>query len=457
ILASIMILLFLRNIRMTLIVLISIPLSILMTLLFMAPLGISINIMTLGGLAIAVGRVVDDSIVVVENTYSLLAKAQERNESVIVLATKQVASAITSSTLTTVGVFAPIALVSGVIGEVFRPFALTLVCALLSSLLVALTVIPMLAKLLVMRSSKIPHHDETRVGPLMKRYKNVLVATLNHKIKTLLASALLFILSVVLIVPLLPMEFMPVSEADKQMVYDIEMPKETSLDAMNEKMKEIETMFLEAKDAEGNAQFTYVESLVGYDFSENAIPYRSSLFTEVNEDGDAAAILKEYKDKILYLLPKKSKANGALISFGGGGGSGPDFTYSLKGDDLLLLKQAAAAIQDKMKEFPELSEVKDSLGESKMQVEVVVDQGKARLYGMSTGQVLGAVHEWIAEEDLGDLKFDNVMYKTTIELDPQFKNSIEKMANIPLVTPLGSAIKLRDIANVSHVDSPTSI
>lgn len=121
ILASVMILLFLRNIRMTLIVLVSIPLSILVTLLVMGPLGISLNIMTLGGMAIAVGRVVDDSIVVIENIYSQLQVAQQRNESVIRLATKQVSSAITSSTITTVGVFGPIGFVSGVVGEVFRP------------------------------------------------------------------------------------------------------------------------------------------------------------------------------------------------------------------------------------------------------------------------------------------------------------------------------------------------
>ncbi|MEX2104172.1 MAG: efflux RND transporter permease subunit, partial [Bacilli bacterium] len=181
ILASLMILLFLRNIRMTIIVLVSIPLSILMTLMLMAPLDISLNIMTLGGLTIAVGRVVDDSIVVIENIYRHLAKAQERKESVILMATKQVASAITSSTLTTVGVFGPIAFVGGVVGEVFRPFALTIVCALLSSLLVALTVIPMLAKLLVMNSNKIPKHDENHIGSLEKRYKKILTYSLNNR------------------------------------------------------------------------------------------------------------------------------------------------------------------------------------------------------------------------------------------------------------------------------------
>lgn len=122
-------------------------------------------------MAIAIGRVVDDSIVVIENIYSQMQKAQERSESVIKLATQQVSSAITSSTLTTVGVFGPIGLVSGVVGEVFRPFALTLICALLSSLLVALTVIPMLTKLMLLKGNNIPHQSEKQVGLFMLRYQ----------------------------------------------------------------------------------------------------------------------------------------------------------------------------------------------------------------------------------------------------------------------------------------------
>ncbi|TVX99748.1 efflux RND transporter permease subunit [Cohnella terricola] len=456
-LASLMILVFLRNIRMTFIVLISIPLSILLTLLLMAPLGVTLNIMTLGGLAIAVGRVVDDSIVVIENVYSRLAKAQERGESVILLATKQVSAAITSSTLTTVGVFAPIGFVGGVVGEVFRPFALTLACALMASLLVALTVIPMLAKLLVIKSTKIPHHDENHVGKFAMQYKKILAASLNHKMKTLLAAGLLFILSVVLIVPRLASEFMPASESDKKMYFMIEMPKETSLEAMDAKMKEIESMLMNAKDATGNPQFIFVESLVGYNFSNDAVPYNSAMFTEVAGDANASVVLKEYQEKIRYELPQKSKVDGSLISFGGGGGGGANFSYSLKGDDLLLLKQAAATIQEEMKKFPELSEVKDSLGETKMEVKVLVNQNKAQLYGMSTGQVLGAAAEWIGKRDLGDMKFDNVMYKTTIEMDQAYKDSLEKLENIPIQTPTGEQIRLADIASVRHIDSPVSI
>ncbi|SEF52530.1 efflux RND transporter permease subunit [Paenibacillus sp. UNC499MF] len=455
-LASVMILLFLRNIRMTLIVLVSIPLSILITLLMMVPLNISLNIMTLGGMAIAVGRVVDDSIVVIENIYSQLQKAQERGESVIKLATAQVASAITSSTITTVGVFGPIAFVSGVIGEVFRPFALTLVVALLSSLLVALTVIPMLAKLLVLKSKKLGNHDENHVGKFAMVYKRALEWSLNNRIKTLLFSGILFVASLVLIIPQLAVSFMPEDQSARQMIFQIKMPNDTSIETMDEKSKQLEQMMREAKDASGNPQFTYNESMVGYAFSSDVSPYRTMMFTEANENSNAEQVFNAYKEKILYELPKGSEVDGALIA-AGAGGSSTDFSYALKGEDMLYLKQAAAQVKEKMKEFPELYEVKDSLSDSKTEVEVTVDQNKARLYGLSSAQVLEMVNSWIGVSKLGDLKFDNVTYETKVELDPQYKNSVSKIGTFLLKTPTGQTVQLNEIAKITQIDAPTAI
>jgi multidrug efflux pump subunit AcrB len=457
ILASLMILIFLRNLRMTFIVLVSIPLSILITLLFMAPLGISLNIMTLGGLAIAIGRVVDDSIVVIENIYSQLQKAHERNESVIKLATKQVSAAITSSTITTVGVFAPIALVSGEVGQVFRPFALTLSCALLASLLVALTVIPMLAKIMVMRNGKIPYHDETKIGPMMAKYKKALIWSLNNRIKSLLVAGLVFILSLVLITPQLAMTFMPEDEGDRQMYFEIRMPRETSLTSMDEKSKEIEAMLKEAKNAEGQPVFTFNESLIGYNFSKDRYPYRTMMFTEATEFVDVKETVDTYKQEILKMLPQGSEVNGMLFSFGGGGSGGADFSYVLKGDDMLYLQQAVTQIREKMKEFPELRDIKDSLSESKSEVEITVDQNKARLYGLTTAQVLDTVNSWIMEDKLGDIRFDNVTYTTKILLDPIYKDSIEKISVFPIDAPTGQRIQLNEIAKVRQIEAPNAI
>jgi multidrug efflux pump subunit AcrB len=457
ILASIMILVFLRNFRMTLIVLVSIPLSILITLILMSAMDISLNIMTLGGMAIAVGRVVDDSIVVIENIYSQLQRAHERNESVIKMATSQVSSAITSSTLTTVGVFGPIGMISGVVGEVFRPFALTLASALLSSLLVALTVIPMMAKLMVMNQKNIPVHDESKIGKFMRTYKKMLVWSLNNRIKTLLAAGLMFVLTVVLVLPNLASTFMPESEADRQMYFMIQMPRETSFETMNAQMQRFEEMLLNEKDVNGNPKFTYVESLVGYDFGGERVPYRATLFTEVNEHYKGQETLNEYKQRFLNDMPAGSKVDGMLITFSADTGSGADFSYSLKGDDLQNLQYAAQLIKEKMETFPELSDIKDTLGESKMEVEVVVDANKARIYGLSPAQVMEAVHTWTREEELGDFKFDNVTYETTLEMDRTAKDSLADIESIPIRAATGVMLELKDIAQVREVEAPVTI
>ncbi|PYI50240.1 efflux RND transporter permease subunit [Paenibacillus flagellatus] len=457
ILASIMILVFLRNIRMTIIVLVSIPLSILITLIIMMGLDISLNIMTLGGMAIAVGRVVDDSIVVIENIYSQLQRAQQRNESVIKLATKQVSAAITSSTITTVGVFAPIGMVGGIIGQVFRPFAITLAVALLASLLVALTVIPMMAKLLVMNQKNIPYHDETKVGRIAGGYKRLLLWSLKHRIKTLLISGLLFILSMVLIIPQLAMTFMPESEADRQMQFQIEMPRETSFETLNAKVQEIENFMHEEKDSTGGPTFNYVEALIGYNGSKERVPYMAILFTEVSANTNAKEAVEKYKNLFLADMPKGSKVDGMLLSFGGAGGSGPDFSYMLKGDDMQNLEYAAGLIKEKMATFPELKEIKDSLGEKKREVEVTVDTEKARVYGLSPAQVVGTVNGWIGKVSLGDLKFDNVTYETKLEIDKSFKDSLADIGDIPIQTPVGPTINLKDVAKVQELDAAVNI
>ncbi|MCS7458976.1 efflux RND transporter permease subunit [Paenibacillus doosanensis] len=456
-LASLMILLFLRNARMTLIVLVSIPLSILITLLMMSQLHITLNIMTLGGMFIAVGRVVDDSIVVIENIYSALQKAQERNESVIKLATKQVAMAITSSTLATVGVFAPIGLVSGIAGEFFRPFAITLACALLASLLVALTVIPMMAKLLVLKGGRIKHHDESHRGRLQAWYERVLKWCLNHRIKTLLVSGLLLVVTLATVVPNLAVSFIPEGSSERQMYFSIKLPYETSIESTDEQTKQIEAMLRDAKDGSGQPLFTYVEALVGYGGKTDQVAYQSEVYTEVNETADPDQVRDQYKKLILDELPKGSEVTPKTLAGGGGGVSTTDFSYMLKGDDQKQLEDAAALVKQKLQSFPELSEVEDSLSDSKTEVEIAVDQQKARLFGLSAAAIRDSARSWIQKEQLGDLHFDNILYKTTVELAKDDKNSLDKIGKMPLKAANGNTIYLNEVAKIKEVQAPASL
>lgn len=150
-----------RNFRTTLIAVVSIPLSILLTLFLLHQSNITLNTLTLGGLAVAVGRLVDDSIVVIENIFRRLQK-ESFSKDIILDATKEVAVAITSSTLTTVAVFLPIGLVSGVIGKLMLPMVLAVVYSILSSLIVALTVVPLMAFYYSKKQStksQVLHHD----------------------------------------------------------------------------------------------------------------------------------------------------------------------------------------------------------------------------------------------------------------------------------------------------------
>ncbi|WP_079912155.1 efflux RND transporter permease subunit [Paenibacillus sp. 32352] len=458
ILASIMILIFLKNVRMTVIVLVSIPLSILITLLIMAPLNITLNIMTLGGMAIAVGRVVDDSIVVIENIYSELVKSQERGESVIKTATAQVASAITSSTLTTVGVFAPIAFVGGELGDLFRPFAITLSAALLSSLLVAVTVIPMLAKLMVLRSKRLKHHDEHQTSKVSASYLKVLKWSLNNRKKSMLLAFLVFAAAIAGTVPFLAFEFMPSSNSDKQISISIEMPRDTSMDSNDLVVKQIEAMMRDAKNAAGDPAFDYVQSYVGLGGGSERVAYRSKFSAAATKGTDAKKLVDDMKRNITEMLPKGSEVRGSVVSIGGGGGgSGIDFSYVLRGDDVDSLIKAAELVKAKMNEIPEFRDVEDSLSETKKEVEIAVDQNKARLYGLSSSQIIESLQPWVAEQKIGDLKFDNTLFSTKIMVDPSFKNSVDKIGSLLIQSPAGQALKLNEVAKIRQIDGPASI
>lgn len=218
--AIVIIMLFLRNIRTTLISVVSIPLSLLIAVLVIKQMDITLNIMTLGAMTVAIGRVVDDSIVVIENIYRRMSLSEEklRGKDLIREATKEMFIPIMSSTIVTIAVFLPLGLVKGMIGEMFLPFALTIVFALLASLLVAVTIVPMLAHSLFKKESmreKEVHHEE-KPSKLANIYKRILAWALNHKIITSSIAVLLLVGSLAL-VPIIGVSFLP-SEEEKMII-----------------------------------------------------------------------------------------------------------------------------------------------------------------------------------------------------------------------------------------------
>ena len=198
IVAIIVILLFLRNIRMTTISIVSIPMSILIAMIALKLSDISLNILTLGALTVAIGRVIDDSIVVVENIYRRLSDKNEQlvKDDLIISATKEVFKPILSSTIVTIIVFLPLAFVSGSVGEMFRPFALAITFSLLASLLVSITIVPALGSTYFKKGLK--RKKEKSLGIVGSNYRKVLSWSLNHKWIVLILSTVILIASIVL-------------------------------------------------------------------------------------------------------------------------------------------------------------------------------------------------------------------------------------------------------------------
>ena len=233
-LAVLVILVFLMTVRGSLVIAISIPLSILIGFLVMWAWGITINILTLSGMAIAVGRIVDDSIVLLEVIYRRLRRGEGFKEAALGGA-REVALPITSATLATIAIFIPLAFVGGVVGELFVPFALTITFALLASLFVSLMVVPALSGFLG-RTRKAAAGDAW----YQRAYTPVLKWALGHRAFTLIAAVALFVGSLAL-VPVIGTSFMP-SMAEKMIVVDIEMPLGTDLKTTSEKAMEVENI-----------------------------------------------------------------------------------------------------------------------------------------------------------------------------------------------------------------------
>lgn len=243
--ATIVIVLFLRNLRSTFITIVSIPLSLAFTLFLLWMSGVSLNILTLGGVAVAVGRLVDDSIVVIENIFRKMQK-EKFSISLVVEATKEVGTAILASTLTTVAVFLPIGLVSGGLQDFLMPFALTITYSLLASLIVAVTVVPLMSSALL-KNSKLAVHKPA------VRFSRFLTWTLNHK-------WVVYLLSLLLLAGSVGTYFaMPKGEVDKSTADFIQATLEYPNDTPLEKVKE-NTLRLE--------EFIHSQDEVKYEYTQ---------------------------------------------------------------------------------------------------------------------------------------------------------------------------------------------
>jgi HAE1 family hydrophobic/amphiphilic exporter-1 len=459
--AVIIILIFLFSVKSTLITAISIPTSVLITFIGLQTADYSLNILTLGALTIAIGRVVDDSIVVIENINRHLSYGEPRKKAVLT-AVREVSSAITASTITTVAVFLPIALVGGLIGELFRPFAFTVAISLLASLLVSLTIVPVLAywflrmpkRLVAIKEAdpkkfekKQRHAEEEREKKalLQRGYLPLLNGTRRHPWLTLFASVLILGFTFSL-VPQLKTNFID-GAGSSQFIARLEMPASTTFEDQDKAADELEQRILEVEGV------TVVQSTVG-SAADGRVAFGSaaqgiSITVQVGEEFE----VEDIKSQILELeVPKDADLT---ISSGGGFGSSETIDIDVASSDNGSLQEAVDLITAEMDGVANTSGVTSTLDADERVLEIVVDREKAAKLGFTETQVTGIVAAQLRPSPLGRVSIegeDVSVYVAGTDL-PESIEEIKALV-IPSFTGL---VRLDSIASVEEVLKPTSI
>ncbi|WP_413407000.1 efflux RND transporter permease subunit [Paenibacillus amylolyticus] len=451
--AILIILLFLRNIRSTIISIISIPLSLLMALTALNMMDITLNMMTLGAMTVAIGRVVDDSIVVIENIYRRLTLKGERlkGRELVREATREMFVPILSSTIVTIAVFLPLALVSGMVGELFLPFALTMVFALLASLIVAITIVPMLAHTLFRKGLKNKQNHEEKPGKMAEGYKRLLNWTLSHKLITVSIAVILLVGSLFLY-PFIGASFLP-EQQDKYVTITYS-PQTGALREDVEKEALVAEKWLLEQPGLEKMQYsiggTNPLSSMGGGGGNSALFY-----IEYNED---TKDFTQVKEQLVEGLKKEVTVGtwNELDMSGGLGGSG--LSLSIYGDNVEQLKPVSDEILKLVEADKDNFEKADTtLADTYGQYTLVADQEKLSSLGLTAGQLAMALSPARERPVLTEVDIDNKTYKVYVETDDKTFNSIKEIEDETVTSPLGIEVPIKDVAKVEEGTSPNSI
>ncbi len=456
--AVLTIFLFLASLRSTLVAAVSIPLSLLAALVIMQITGITLNILTLGGLAVAVGRVVDDAIVVLENIYRHRAMGEDRLKASI-NGPREVAGAITAATVTTVGVFLPLGFVGGFVSQFFLPFALTVTFALLASLVCALTVVPVLAYLLINRvKSNVDEDGEPKNSFWIRTYVPAITFALRSRWTKLgvvgVSIALFFATS--LIVPLLPTQFINAG-SEKILAVTVAPPAGASSQAVLERATEAETILLTdpkvelvqtSIPGEGEAGFQTIIA------ASSGRPANSARMTvRLAPDVDLTAYTIHLAD---LLAPIQTDGYDVAVAQAAGFTSN-SLNVIVAGDDAAAVQQANDAVLATLADNDELLNLKSDLSKGTPEIRVTPDPNEAILVGLTTAQVAQEVRGALTGTTATQVQLPDEDGTTAIvvRLDPEQVTSVETLRTLPVGTVV--KVPLGQIATVEQADAQGSI
>lgn len=455
--AIIILFVFLKDLRPTFITLCSIPISVIFAIVLMYFSGVTLNMISLSGLAIAVGMLVDNSVVVIENTYRLINKGESAIRAAVAGAS-QVAGAIAASTLTTICVFVPIVFVEGLTRQIFTDLALTIAYSLMASLVIALTLVPAMASGLLKNVKEKPHKI---MDLLIGGYEKAINVALNHKLITLGIALFLLVFSSIVILAR-GFIFMP-NMSTNQMSATIIMPEDATFEELREAS---DSVVDEVKEMDGVVS---VGAMAESESSASALMGGSdglstTLYVMLTEDEkvDTNRLAEEISalgDK--YNCTVEASGDGGMSSMMAMLG-GEGITIHLYGEDLESMQETAANVAQVVEGVKGTANVSDGLEDTTPSVKVSVDKEKAMKEGLTVAQIYQELAGNISTEKTAtSITMEGSGYDVVVKKGEDLETSLTDIENYTFTVTDREGeekeVKLKDIADITETESLRAI
>lgn len=459
ILAVLVLYFYLKNLRTTLVIGTAIPISIITTFILVYFSGLTLNLMSLGGLALGVGMLVDNSIVVLENIYRFRQKGDDCIEAAR-KGSREVTTAIIASTLTTIIVFLPVVFVEGIASQLFNELALTVTFSLLASLFIALTWIPMLSSQILTISPQMMRSYQRNGGilaVLRKMYVRFLKWALDHPWVIIGVTILVFAGSLLILLPRIGAEFIP--EMDQgEIRISVKLPLGTVVAQTDKIVMQIEEKVLELPEIE--SLFTSVGTNSGMMMENSSRPEVGELLIRLKPLRDRNSSTKDVMERLRKDLKGIVGAKIDIEQQGmmnGGGFMGKPISVLIQGPDLQVLKQIAEEIKVEVRNVQGIRAVEDSMKEGRPELQIRIDRKLATFKGLRVAQIATMVRSAIQGEVPTRYKVDGQEIDIRMQLEWEDRKDISELENLLLTSPVGGSVQLGMIAELVETEGPSQI
>ncbi|MEK4554006.1 efflux RND transporter permease subunit [Jeotgalicoccus sp. FSL K6-3177] len=448
ILAMIILFAFLRNLKAPLIIGLSIPFSVITTFALLFFTNISINLMTLGGLALGIGMLVDNSVVVIENIYRHLSMGKDSKKAASD-GTKEVASAIIASTLTTAAVFSPVVFVSGLVGQLFTPLAITVVFSLFASLFVALTVVPMI-------SSRILEAPEENIEkarserPYMKALKRFTRWTLQHRFLVIIITLLLMAAGIIGIINQ-GMTLMPESD-EGAITIEIEKEQGTIYDDTFETVQSIEQQLEDYSEIE-----MYLSSVGSLQpmMSMSEETNKASITATLVDQDDRSVTTNEFISNVeddIAALDESAEINVIPMSQSGMSSEPNTLMLRISDDNASRLKESESIIIDELEADDEIENVASSREDMVEEMQIRVDRDAARENGLQPAQIGQALYQASNGVEASTVEANNDYLSINVKYPDEYLDSVSNFESIEIPNAEGDYIAISEVAELEEAE-----